>query len=187
MGLRPPAATPATSRRKYATRGFVKQAERDAQNSRATLQHNSRFAHLRAAAAFCLEQASLPTNKMKTAGRPRLGASMVLNLLRSGYTTLEYEIAQEKASALGRLGRRLEGALAALAACPRMANSDRKIRDGLVEQAAYALWLFVVQREACGLNDSTQVLRNYGVPKEVYARMGPLTRPSIQPTPTIAG
>ena len=63
---------------------------------------------------------------------------MALNLLRSGYATLEYEIAREKASALGRLGRRLEAALAALAACPRTDTSDRKIRDSLVEQAGYA-------------------------------------------------
>jgi len=102
---------------------------------------------------------------------------MALNLLRSGYATLEYEIAQEKASALGRLGRGLEAALAALAACPRTATPDRKIRDSLVEQAGYALWLFVVQREACGLNDSAQVMQNYGVPNEVYARMGPSAMP----------
>jgi hypothetical protein len=106
---------------------------------------------------------------------------MALDLLRSGYATLEYEIAQEKASALGRLGRRLEAALAALAACPRTA-ADRKIRHGLVEQAGYALWLFVVQREACGLNDSTQVMQDYRVPNEVYARMGPMAMPSIHPT-----
>jgi plasmid stabilization system protein ParE len=97
---------------------------------------------------------------------------MALNLVGSGYATLEYEIAQEKASALGRLGRQLEGALAALAACPRTANSDPKIHDNLVEQARYALWLFVVQREACGLNDSVQVMRDYGVPNEVHACMG---------------
>ena len=102
---------------------------------------------------------------------------MGLDLRLSGYATLECEIAQEKASALGRLGRRLEGALAALAACPRTATSDRKIRDSLVEQAGYALWLFVVQREACGLNDSAQIMRNYGVPKEVYARMGSSIHP----------
>ena len=102
---------------------------------------------------------------------------MGLDLRLSGYATLECEIAQEKASALGRLGRRLEGALAALAACPRTATSDRKIGDSLVEQAGYALWLFVVQREACGLNDSAQIMRNYGVPKEVYARMGPSIHP----------
>jgi hypothetical protein len=110
---------------------------------------------------------------------------MVLNLLRCGYTTLEYEIAQERASALGRLGRRVEGALAALAACPRTAHFDPKIRDRLVEQAGYALWLFVVQREACGLNDSAHVMRNYGVPKEVYAHMGPLAMPRIHPAKTI--
>jgi hypothetical protein len=107
---------------------------------------------------------------------------MASNLLRSGYATLEYEIAQEKASALGRLGRRLEAALAALAACPRTATSDRKIRNGLVDQAGYALWLFVVQREACGLYDSARVMRAYGVPREVYVRMGPLPMPSIHPT-----
>jgi len=112
---------------------------------------------------------------------------MTLDLLRSGYATLEYEIAQERASALGRLGRRLEAALAALAACPRTANSDRIIRDSLVEQAGYALWLFVVQREACGLNKIDHVMREYGVPNEVYARMGPLAMPSIRPTKTIEG
>jgi hypothetical protein len=99
---------------------------------------------------------------------------MASNLHRSGYAALEYEIAQERASALGRLGRRLEDALAALAACPRTADSDRKIRDGLVEEAGYALWLYIVQREACGLGNSAQVMRDYGVPNEVYARMRPL-------------
>jgi hypothetical protein len=104
---------------------------------------------------------------------------MALDLLRSGYATLEYEIAQERASALGRLGRRLEAALTALAACPRTTHSDRKIRDRLVAQAGYALWLFVVQREACGLNKIDHVLQ--GVPNEVVARMGPLATPSVQP------
>jgi hypothetical protein len=109
---------------------------------------------------------------------------MTLNLLRSGYEALQYEIVQEKASVLGRLGRRLERALADLAACPRTANSDRDIRDRLVEQAGYALWLFVVQREVCGLNDSARMMRTYGVPNEVYARMGPLPRrASVRPSP----
>ncbi len=103
---------------------------------------------------------------------------MALNLLRSRHATLEYEIAEEKASALGRLGRRLEAALTALAVCPRTAHSDRKIRDDLVEQAGYALWLLAVQREACGLNNLAHVIQVYGVPNEVHARMGPLVVPS---------
>jgi Family of unknown function (DUF6665) len=102
---------------------------------------------------------------------------MASNLLHSGYATLQYEIAEERASALGRLGRRLEAALTALAACPRTAHSDRKIRDGLVEQAGYALWLLVVQREACGVTGTAQVMQDYGVPREVYARMGPSSTP----------
>ena len=109
---------------------------------------------------------------------------MALDLLRSGFATLEYEIAEERVSALGRLGRRLEAALTALAACPRATSSDRDIYEGLVEQAGYALWLFVVQREACGLNKISQVMRDYGVPNEVYVRMGPLASPSIHPTKT---
>jgi Family of unknown function (DUF6665) len=112
---------------------------------------------------------------------------MALNLLRSRYATLEYEIAEEKASALGRLGRRLEVALTALAACPRTANSDRKLRDSLVEQAGYALWLLAVQREACGLHNLAHAMQIYGVPNEVYARMGPLAIPRIHPTKILAG
>ena len=106
---------------------------------------------------------------------------MALDLRRSGYATLEYEIAQERASALGRLGQRLEAALTALAACPRTADSDREIRDRLVEQAGYALWLFVVQREACGLNKVDHVMQAYDVPNEVVARMGPLATPGAHP------
>jgi hypothetical protein len=109
---------------------------------------------------------------------------MASHLLRSGYATLEYEIAEEKASALGRLGRRLEAALTALAACPREANSNRNIRDRLVEQAGYALWLLAVQREACGLNNLAHLMQVYRVPNEIYARMGSLAMPSIDPADT---
>jgi hypothetical protein len=112
---------------------------------------------------------------------------MASNSPRSGYAILEYEIAEEKASALGRLGRRLEASLAALAACPLTANTDRKIRNSLVEQAGYALWLFVVQREACGLNNIAQVIRSYEVPNEVYVRMGPLAAPRTRATKSTAG
>ena len=64
---------------------------------------------------------------------------MALNSLRSGWAALEYEIAEERASALGRLGRRLEAALGALAECPPTTGSERTIRDSLVAEARYAL------------------------------------------------
>ena len=111
---------------------------------------------------------------------------MSSDLFRSGYATLQHEIAEEKASALGRLGRRLDAALTALAACPRTAGSNRKIRDRLVKQAGYALWLLAVQREACGLNNLGHVVQVYGVPNEVQARMGPLAMPGIHPAKAMA-
>jgi ribosomal 50S subunit-associated protein YjgA (DUF615 family) len=94
---------------------------------------------------------------------------------------LEDEFAQEKASALGRLGRALEAALAALAAfdaseqhaAPALERGE--LRAALVAEASAALWHFVVQREACGLRDLRYVLRDYRVPAEVAARMGALS------------
>ena len=89
---------------------------------------------------------------------------------------LDYEIAQEKASTLGRLGRALEASLAALAAFdtqPRELLPDaRHERRALVAQAGHALWLFVVQRESLGLRDTRQLMRDYRVPADVQARMG---------------
>jgi hypothetical protein len=91
---------------------------------------------------------------------------------------LNYEIVQEQASALGRLGRGLEAALKDLqefdAAHPRSEASpeERQTRRTLVSAAGYALWMFVVQREACGLRDSRTVMRDYKVPAEVQERMG---------------
>jgi hypothetical protein len=90
------------------------------------------------------------------------------------------EFGREKASALGRLGRALEAALAALAEFDAghsrrsSAAEDRQLRASLVAEASVALWHFVVQREACGLRDIRYVLRDYRVPPEVAARMGAL-------------
>lgn len=92
---------------------------------------------------------------------------------------LEYELAQEKAFALGRMGRRLEAALAALSAfdaarepASALQAEEKRERAALVADAGVALWHFVVQREALGLRDSARVLRDYRVPPEVYDRMG---------------
>jgi hypothetical protein len=81
---------------------------------------------------------------------------------------LEREFAQERASALGRLGRALEERLLALS----RGDSAGGTRERLIEEASLALWHFVVQREACGLRDLSYVLRDYRVPREVAARMG---------------
>ena len=100
-------------------------------------------------------------------------------LHRAPIDVLDYEIAQDSAAALGRMGRALEQALAKLrefdASHPRSSTraSARQERRTLVTEAGHALWMFVVQREACGLRDSRNVMRNYNVPGEVQQRMEP--------------
>jgi hypothetical protein len=99
-------------------------------------------------------------------------------LLRTPVDVLDYEVVQEQASALGRMGRALEAALAALrefdAVHPRAdaPASAREARRTLVARAGHALWMFVVQREACGLRDSRTIMREYKVPAEVQQCMG---------------
>ena len=93
---------------------------------------------------------------------------------------LDYEIAQETASALGRQGRALEAALKALADFDSTERNEdsagRAVRPSLVAAAAHALWQFIVQREACGLRDTAMVVRMYKVPREVHDRMGVIPR-----------
>src|SRR5262245_61977029 len=61
------------------------------------------------------------------------------------------------------------------------AAEDGQLRASLVTEASVALWLFVVQREACGLRDMRYVLRDYRVPPEVAARMGALPQEALRP------
>ena len=100
------------------------------------------------------------------------------HLHRTPVDVLNYEIVEEQAAALGRMGRALEAALAKLrefdAAHPRagVPASARQARRTMVMEAGHALWMFVVQREACGLRDSRTVIRDYSVPGEVQQHMG---------------
>lgn len=98
--------------------------------------------------------------------------------LRRPVDILRYEIVQEQASALGRMGRALEQALARLRefdaahAASEVPTSMQPVRRKLVMEAGYALWMFVVQREASGLRDSRHIMRTYNVPGEVQRCMG---------------
>jgi plasmid stabilization system protein ParE len=92
-----------------------------------------------------------------------------------GGNALDYEIAQEQAAALGRLGRALEAALAALSDHDRVGHESELTagtRRRLVREAGYALWCFIVQREASGLRDQRLIFRDYRVPPEVQNCMG---------------
>ncbi|WP_298883005.1 DUF6665 family protein [uncultured Bradyrhizobium sp.] len=106
--------------------------------------------------------------------------------LRPPVDILHYEIVQEQASALGRMGRTLEQALTRLRefdATHASADTPAAIqpaRRKLVMEAGQALWMFVVQREATGLRDTRHIMRTYNVPAEVQRCMG-LAPPSSKP------
>jgi hypothetical protein len=94
---------------------------------------------------------------------------------QTGQDVLQYEILEEQAATIGRLSRDLRAALEALADFDsRETGADRRDprRVKLVDDAAYALWHFVVQRECSGLRGTEHVLKGYAVPAEVRARMG---------------
>jgi hypothetical protein len=107
-------------------------------------------------------------------------------LHRAAVDVLNYDIAEEKAAALGRMGRALEETLAKLrefdAAHPRLGAppSMQQARRTLVMEAGHALWMFVVQREACGLRNSRTVMRDYNVPGEVQQCMGAVPAASMR-------
>jgi hypothetical protein len=103
-----------------------------------------------------------------------IGLQMVPFRRRSASITdaLDYEVAQEQAAALGRAGRALEAALAALRDHDRNGQTADGARPKLVAEAGDALWRFIVQRECCGLRDPRAVMRDYEVPQEVQNRMG---------------
>ncbi|HEX8393397.1 MAG TPA: DUF6665 family protein [Longimicrobium sp.] len=87
---------------------------------------------------------------------------------------LRYEIMQEQAAVLARLGTALHTALQKLAAFDAVRGAGERPgeRDALVGAAGEALWYYVVQREVLGFGVGENLLRELGVPREVRLRMG---------------
>ncbi len=83
---------------------------------------------------------------------------------------IESEVAAETASSLGRTGRQVEAAMAALRAFD--AGGAGEGRGPLLRVAAKAVWAYFVQREIIGLRDHRDVIRFYAIPPEVLARLG---------------
>ena len=80
---------------------------------------------------------------------------------------VRYELMEEQAHSLGRAGRKVEDALKALAEHP-----GGEGRPAVLKAAADAVWGFFVQREVMGLRDRNAVIAQYGIPREVLARLG---------------
>lgn len=96
----------------------------------------------------------------------RMPQSLTKRLGDTGDAVLRYEILEEQAAALGRMGDKLTRALAALEVC------DHDGRADALKVAADAAWCFFVQREVMGLRDRAAVVEQYAIPREVLVRIG---------------
>ena len=88
-----------------------------------------------------------------------------------GASALQRAIAGESAANLGRLGRAVERALKGLPA------ATDPTREASEYACAEAVWLYFVQREACGLVRHDAVIEAYAIPASVLAKVG-ARRPS---------
>lgn len=88
--------------------------------------------------------------------------------IQTGLDTLDYELAGEMASSLGRAGDRVARAMAALNA-HQTRDAERAL---LVKAAAAAVHAYFIQRELIGLRRHHDAIRDYGIPGEVLARLG---------------
>ncbi|HET7459059.1 MAG TPA: DUF6665 family protein [Gemmatimonadaceae bacterium] len=84
----------------------------------------------------------------------------------SGASALQRALAGESAAALGRLGRAVERALTRLRDAPAAAREEAEYA------CAEAVWLYFVQREACGLVRHDGAVEAYGIPASVLAKVG---------------
>jgi len=82
----------------------------------------------------------------------------------------EAELAQERASRLGEAGRKVETALAALHAATPATLEDH------LDDAATAVWHYMIMREGAGMYDHREAFAIYGVPPRVLARVGVIKR-----------
>ena len=92
---------------------------------------------------------------------PTIAAEMPLDAIGQ-------EILAEKAASLGHAGRKVELCLERL----RSHEGDDERRAALLRDAVAAVYAYFVQRELCGFRRHHDVIRDYGIPKEVLVRLG---------------
>lgn len=90
------------------------------------------------------------------------------------YNEFQREVLSEKAASLGRAGKALEVALA------KLRNGEGEDRDALIQAAADAAHVYLIQREAAGIHGLGSPLEDFGVPGEVRVRIGARPRAAGQ-------
>ena len=83
-------------------------------------------------------------------------------------SAVDQAILAEKASSLGNAGRKVEACLEKL----RAEKVGSESRAALVKSTADAVYAYFVQRELCGFRRHDDIIRDYGIPREVLVRLG---------------
>lgn len=86
----------------------------------------------------------------------------------AAFDALGHEILAEKAASLGRAAERALSSVQKLHGYS--GNGDE--RGALVKAAAEAVYAYFVQRELCGFRRHDDIVREFGIPKEVLVRLG---------------
>lgn len=90
----------------------------------------------------------------------------------SGEAVLRFKLLEDIDAGLKRSEDRVQAALSALARHDAQGRHDPDLRSRLLGEAADAVWTLFVQHEACDCADHDELVRRYGIPAEVTARIG---------------
>jgi hypothetical protein len=86
---------------------------------------------------------------------------------------ITYVLRQEASTSIGLAGKKLEVTLQALDRFDRNGGARNSARRAeLMQNAAYALHAFIIQREALGLRDHSVVTTQYGVGPGLWNLLG---------------
>ena len=93
----------------------------------------------------------------------------------AAFNVLQYDMLAEKAASLGHHSRVAEASVKALHAFDAATGSaDDRLRP--LRKAAHDVWAYFVQREACGMRDHREIIKDFGIPGEVLVRLGAVER-----------
>ncbi len=90
----------------------------------------------------------------------------------AAFNVLETDLMAERAASLGHHGRLAEASVAALHA---FSGADED-RIAVRRKAVRHVWAYFVQREACGMRDHREIIKDWKIPGEVLSRLGAVER-----------
>lgn len=94
----------------------------------------------------------------------------------AAFNVLQYDMLQERASSLGHHARVAEAAMRALREFDAKGGGADEERLPLLRKAAGDVWNYFVQREACGMRDHREIIKDFGISGEVLVRLGAIER-----------